>query len=199
MSEQVIFTQEAAPNQPSPEELEEFMLLMSLRLDDLLDDDDEHRFQDCMRRYAMCARHWQSWQQMHQELVFASPVEPPVNFVARVEVALVQQDRRRQLWKGVFFGALVLLLWGGVMGMGIAIGAYLLFNQGSWVGTLIHNLAFYLSALNQWLSTVRNALNAFLNTPQALGITLCYLALAAVALSLWVRFLRHTTMDAVSV
>jgi hypothetical protein len=136
---------------------------------------------------------------MHQEFVTASPMEPPVNFDERVEVALLQQDRRRQLWRGVLFGALVLLLWGGVAGMGVALGAYLLLNQGSWVGALIHNLAFSLSAMNQWFSTVRNALNAFVNTPQAVGVSLCYIALAAVALSLWVRFLRRTTMNIASI
>jgi hypothetical protein len=93
------------------------------------------------------------------------------------------------------------LLWGGLLATTVGLGVYVLFNQSTLLGDLIRNLAFFSSAVSQWLMTVRNALNAFVATPQATALAICYLALAMVMLSLWIRFLRRTvaTPEAVSV
>jgi hypothetical protein len=98
-------------------------------------------------------------------------------------------------------GVFVVLLWGGLLATTVGLGAYLLFNQGNLLGDLIQNLAFFSSAVSQWLTTLRNALNAFVATPQATALAIGYLALAVVMLSLWIRFLRQTIAapEAVSV
>ena len=100
---------------PTPEQEEEFMLLMSLSLDNLADAGEAAQFEDYLTRYPTFATQWQGWQRLHQQFVAIPHAEPPVGFVDRFEVRLIQQERRRRLWLGVLIGSLTFLLWAGVV------------------------------------------------------------------------------------
>jgi hypothetical protein len=181
---------------PTPEIEAEFVVLMSLRLDGLLDDVERQRFEDYLVCYTALAAQWQEWQQLHRWFDCAPHMDPPANLAANVTRTLLQQARRRRLWQGLLFGAFVMTLWIGVAVAGIWLGALLLLNDGSWVSNLIHNLAFLSSISSHWWRTVSNLIASFGESPQAIGASLAYIALAAVMLSLWVRFLQRTTQGA---
>jgi hypothetical protein len=194
MSEQIFAMPQMNP-QPTPEVQEEFLLLLSLRLDNLLDSAEEKQFQEMIHFYPACALAWGHWRRLHQQLVAEPAVEPPANFVQNVESCLLQQDRRGRLWQGLLIGLFVVLLWGGLLATTVGLGAYMVFNQSNLLGDLIRNLAIFSSTVSQWLTTLRTALDAFVATPQATALAICYLALAAVMLSFWIRFLRRTVAE----
>jgi anti-sigma factor RsiW len=178
---------------PTPEGEAEFSLLMSLALDNLLNQEEDRRFQYYLQSFPVCNREWRTWQQVHRRLQSAPTAEPPVDFVQKFEARLIQQERRRQLWQGALIGGLVLVLWGGLFFTIAGLSVYLLVNQAAWSGELIHRLVYSASAINQWGGTLRRALETFMGTPQAAGVGIGYLAVAIVLLSWWIRFLQRTT------
>ncbi|HMN29511.1 MAG TPA: hypothetical protein PKE45_15280 [Caldilineaceae bacterium] len=183
------------PPQPTQEIVEEFSLLMSLCLDDLLDVAERQRFEAYLARYSALAHRWRDWQRVHHKLWSAPHMEPPAGFVLRVETRLLQQDRRRHLWQGAFFALCLVGVWVGMLLLATGLGAYLLFNQGDWLTDVIHNLAYFSSTAANWLSTLRNSTYTLAASPQAMALCLGYIALAAILLSAWFRFLRQTTTD----
>ena len=177
---------------PTPAQEEEFMLLMSLSLDNLLDEEEAVRFETYLMAYPTLASHWQSWQRLHQGFVAMPPVEPPVGFVDRFETRLLQQERRRRLWFGIVIGGVTLLLWTGVIVGLFSMGAYLFVNQGSWLGALIHNLTYAWVTLGQWLKTGWETVGIFAATPQAKAVGAGYLLMATALLGGWLTFLRRS-------
>ena len=177
---------------PTPEQEEEFMLLMSLSLDDLLDEAEAARFDQYLTDFPTLALHWQSWQRLHHGFVAMPPVEPPAGFVDRFETRLLQHERRRRLWFGMVVGGVTLLLWIGVIVGLFSMGAYLFVNQGSWLSALIQNLTYAWVTLGQWLKTGWETLGLFAATPQAKAVAVGYLLLAAALLGGWLTFLRRS-------
>lgn len=185
-------TQTNGRRRPTPEQEEEFMLLMSLSLDNLLDEEEAARFETYVTAYPTLAIRWQSWQRLHQGFVAMPPVEPPAGFVERFETRLLQQERRRRLWFGIVIGGVTLLLWTGVIVGLFSMGAYLFVNQGSWLGALIQNLTYAWVALGQWLKTGWETVGIFAATPQAKAVGVGYLFMAAALLGGWLTFLRRS-------
>ncbi|RIK34669.1 MAG: hypothetical protein DCC55_32715 [Chloroflexi bacterium] len=190
MSEQARFS--PSP-QPTPEMQEEFTLLMSLRLDNLLDSSEQQQFDSYVERYPLLARQWQEWQRLHQQIAATPHAEPPPGFVDRVELCLVQFERRRRLWQGILFGGLVVLLWSGLVATIVGLGAFLLLSQGVQLNDLIYLLAYLSSTVGHWFAMLRDSLGAIAASPQTMVMLLLYVTLATILLSLWVRFLRRTT------
>lgn len=177
---------------PTPEQEEEFMLLMSLSLDQLADEEEGARFEEYLTHYPACAAQWQGWQRLHQQFVALPHAEPPADFVERFEVRLIQQERRRRLWLGLVIGSVTLLLWTGVMVGLFSMGAYLFVNQGSWVSALLQNLTYSWANLMQWIKTAWETLGSFAGTPQAKAIGAGYLFMAVALLGGWVSLLRRS-------
>lgn len=177
---------------PTPAQEEEFMLLMSLSLDNLLDEAEATRFDQYLTDFPTLAIHWQSWQRLHQGFVAMPVVEPPVGFVDRFETRLLQQERRRRLGFGVVIGGITLLLWVGVIVGLFSMGAYLFVNQGSWLSALIQNLTYAWVTLGQWLKTGGETLGAFAATPQAKAVAVGYLLMASALLGGWLTLLRRS-------
>jgi hypothetical protein len=195
MSDEKIFqaTGQGSSPQPTAALQDEFTLLMSLRLDNLLDETELAQFDTYVQSYPLFARQWRDWQRLHQQFEAAPHVAPPRDLVNRVEVGLVQQARRRRLWQGLALGATIMLLWGGLLATVAGLGTMLLFNEGGWLNDLIHQLAFISVTTGRWVATGRATINTLVASPQAAVLGLCYVTLAVVLLSLWVRFLRRTT------
>ena len=183
-------------NLPTPEVQEEFGLLMSLSLDDLLDEREQQRFQGYVEQYPVLARQWRSWQLLDRQLTLLPAAEPVDGFVERFEVRLAQQDRRRLLGRNLLIAALIVVVWVGMLVGGTALAAYVLLYQGNWLVELVHTLAYYGSAITRWGETFWNAFTSLVATPQAIGFAIGYVAVASALLALWVRFLRQSTREA---
>jgi anti-sigma factor RsiW len=183
------------PPLPVRDDAEEWESLMSLALDDLLDDADAARLDALMASDAGWSAEWQHWQAMDAELRRAPFVEPPAGFLAGVETKLAQLENRRRLRSGIIVGLAAVLLWGsGLVGL-LSLGAFVLANQAVWLNQLIHTLALgwvWLSGMAQllWSGVINVAAS-----PQAMALGVCYAMLAAVLLAGWIRLLRKTTRD----
>jgi hypothetical protein len=184
------------PPQPTPAIEEEFSLLMSLGLDDLLDGAERQRFDAYLARYSVFAEQWRAWQQLHQKLCATPHVEPPIGFAAKVELRLVHQDRQKRLWQGTLFGLFLMSIWVGLALVATGLGAFLLFNQSNLLGGLIQNLAYLSSLAASWGASLRGGAATLVGTPQTIALCLGYVGLAVILLSGWFRFLRQTTVDA---
>ncbi len=186
-------------NPPEPEDVltsaghEEFSGLMSLSLDDLLDEEGQQQFQVYLERYPVLARQWRSWQLLDRHLALAPAVEPPTGFVQRFEHRLDQQARRTLWGRNLWIASLIIVVWGGMLIGGASLCAYVLLYQGNWLAGLVHHVAYYGAAVSQWLELTWNTLNAWVATPQAIAFGLVYMMTAGALLTFWVRFLRHTT------
>jgi len=184
--------QTSGRNRPTPEQEEEFMLLISLSLDNLVDEAETAQFEQYLTQYSSFATQWQEWQRLHQQFDAMPHAEPAADFVGRFEARLIQQERRQQLWLGVVIGSVTFLLWLGVMAGLFSMGAYLFANQGSWLSALIQNLTYAWVNVLQWVRTGWSTFETFAGTPQAKAIGSGYLVITAALLMGWLAFLRHS-------
>jgi anti-sigma factor RsiW len=178
---------------PTPTEEEEFSLLMSLALDELLDEQEQEAFERYLARYSQLATQWQDWQALHRHITALPHAMPAPDFVGRFEVQLAQQERRRRLRQGFWIGFVTLLLWLGMVGGVLVVGAYLFVNQSALLASVVQNLTYFWAGMAAWLDSLATAANAFAATPQALGLGIGYLVLTLAMLSGWVVYLRRST------
>ncbi len=71
-------------------------------------------------------------------------------------------------------------------------GAYVMFRQADTLVALVHGVAYWYSALQSQLDIIVSAASALLGTTQVRGALLVYVAVAALTLACWVRFLRRS-------
>ena len=178
---------------PNPAEQDDFVVLMSLSLDQLLDDEERGRFERYLIDYTTLAEEWQQWQGLHKQLVAMPHAAPAPGFVERFELQLLQQERRRRLRQGIWIGALSLLLWVGVVVGVVGVGTYLFINQSIWLSTTIQNLIYWWATAVHWLQSLAAALAVFASTPQGKSIGAAYVVLAFGMLGAWGYFLRRAT------
>jgi anti-sigma factor RsiW len=172
---------------------EEFVLLMSLALDDLLDADERARFQAYQAAYPGLAAEWRSWQALDAELRATPSALPPAGFVSAFEAALLQRERRRRLWWGAGF-ALAIVLLSVVLIAGVAfLGAFVMFTQPAWLTELARMAAQTGALVNGGIVAVLDALGSLAGTEQARAFVMVYLFAAAALLAGWVFLLRRTT------
>jgi len=172
---------------------EEFILLMSLALDDLLDAEERARFQAYQAAYPGLAAQWRSWQVLDAELRATPSALPPAGFVTAFEVALLQRERRRRLWWGAGF-ALAIVLLSVVLTAGVAsLGAFVMFAQPAWLTELVRIAAQTSALVNGGVVAVLDALGSLVGTEQARAFMMVYLFAAAALLAGWVLLLRRTT------
>lgn len=171
----------------------DFTLLMSLALDGLLDEEEQKQFEADLTHYPALAEQWQLWQQLDAKLTNAPAAAPPPDFMQKFEMRMEGQRRRRNLWFGVTIGLLTVLMWSSIVVGGVAVGAYILDNQGVWLSQLLHNMAYLFNVVSAWVDALADTTNTVLSMPQAWGVMLGYLTLLIVVLTFWTRFLRRTT------
>jgi len=171
----------------------EFMLLMSLALDNMLDREEARQFQQHLAAYPALADEWRRWQELDSELQSTPSALPPAGFVELFEMALLYRERRRRLLWGVGIGVVVTLLWLGVMVGAMSLGAFVMFGQSAWLTELVRNAAQLSATMNNGLVIVTNALASVFSTEQARMFILFYTVAAALMLTGWVFLLRRTT------
>lgn len=184
------------PGMPPAEVEEEFMMLMSMALDGLLDADEQARLDEVTARYPALAAEWQAWQMLDAQMTAVPHIAPPVDFMATFETRLAQQQRRRHLWWGVGFGALVALLAAGMLLGVAAFGAFVLVSQPGWLSELVHGAALGSAVVAQWLRVLQNTLISVAASEQARTFGLIYIVTAVAMLAGWVLLLRRTTRPA---
>lgn len=190
------FTQRAygtTSSSPSTEIQEEFNLLMSLALDDLLDGEEQDEFELYLATYPTLDREWQEWQMLDSQLKSTPAVQPPADFMLNFEMRLQQYERRRSLWWGIAFGGVAVVLWVAVM-VGVAsLGAFVLLGQPAWLTQAVHDLAYLSANANAWVTAAGSALSSILSTQQATTLALVYVLVSAAMVASWIFFLRHST------
>lgn len=165
----------------------EFDLLMSLALDDLLDESQDQEFADELAQYPLLAERWELWQEIDQKLYDAPSIAPPSDFVQKIESQLLSQNRQRRFRFGVIVAGLTVVLWGSLIIGLIMLGSIVLQNQGIWLSNLIHNLAYGSAMVLNWIETAVTTGTTLLGTPQ-LGIVLIgYTALLTIILVGWTQ------------
>ncbi len=172
---------------------EEFTLFMSLALDGLLGEADEQRFQAYLAAYPAFARQWQSWQRLDQQLNAAPHAEPTLGFAQRFTARLDQRTQRQRRWRTTLYSVGGIVLWVGLLAGSLAMGAYVLNLQASAMGNTVHYIAWLANFVTRWWATLEGAFYVSLAAPQARYVGLVYVMAAAVMLTAWIQFLRHST------
>jgi anti-sigma factor RsiW len=81
---------------------EQMSLLMSLALDGLLDDDEQHRLDRHLAGCAMCQAEWQAMQRVSTLLEEEPMLGPPLGFALRIERRLAARAKpRRRMFGGL--------------------------------------------------------------------------------------------------
>lgn len=188
------FTQQMSMSlQPSAEIVEEFSLLMSMALDELLDSEEQAEFDLYLSTYPTLAEEWREWQMLDVQLMATPAAPPPVDFMLNFEVLLLQHERRRRLWWGMAFGSMAVLLWVAVL-VGVAsLGAFVLFGQPAWLTQAVHSLAYVSAGFGTWATAIGTAFGSVMSTQQAAGMAMVYMLMSIGMVASWIYFLRHST------
>ena len=166
--------------------------LLSLALDDQLDEQEAARLETLLAQEPNCMERWNAWQAVDSYFQQVPAVLPPVDFAAKFDERLAIRERRHRLRTGVIFGLVAVALWGSAIGGTVLLGALLWTNQSVWLGGLIHNIAYWWSALVQFGRAFGNAGEALWAAPQTRAVVLCYFLVAMGILATWFTFLRSS-------
>jgi anti-sigma factor RsiW len=183
---------EIPPVAPPSTAVAEFDWLMSLALDDLLDAEDQARFDTLLADYPQLVETWSAWQGLDRRLDAAPHVMPVPGFTARFETRLAAEEMRQQqrVW-ALMAGAVLLALAIGVV-VSVGIGNYVLTSHGAWFGTQVHNLMVAAATLSQWAQSLQSAVEALVNTPQARALGFVYAGLACLMALAGIQLMRRT-------
>ncbi|MDI9549844.1 MAG: hypothetical protein QM346_19795 [Chloroflexota bacterium] len=166
--------------------------LMSLALDDMLEPSEAELFDTLLAEDPELGEEWALWQAVDAKLLKAPRLVPSTGFVAEFERRQAQRERQRRLWFGLIVGVMAATLWVGLLAGLAGAGAYVMFRQADTLVALVHGVAYWYSALQSQLDIIVSAASALLGTTQVRGALLVYVAVAALTLACWVRFLRRS-------
>ena len=192
MSELQIFQNPPQPPAAPPEAMEEFALLMSLALDDLLDAEEQGRFDALLDRFPALAEEWEEWRAIDVQLASLPRVTPVPGFVNRFEQRLAAQDARQQRWVIGLSLTATLVTMAVVMVTLVSTGAAAFSAQGVWFGEQLHNLAYSLVLVDRWLNTLVTTALVMLGTPQARIAGLVYTVVVMAMIFIWAQVVRRS-------
>lgn len=182
---------------------DEYLMLISLGLDDMLDGAEEAQLTAHLAVCSACAATWATWQKVHQHLIAPPHLAPRLDFVARHEArrttVVMQQARRRQLWGGILFGLFAVTLWTAILGGFLLAGAYLVSSPATGLATAVFDLSYFLAALSAWTRTLWQGISVAMATSALEWVVLAYLLLAVAMVGGWIRFLQRSVRPASSV
>ncbi len=189
MNERMI---ETTVSQPDAATLAEFDWLMSLALDELLDDEDRARFEVLLAEYPSLADEWAAWQFIDGELEMTPAIAPSSGFVGRFEMHLARYEQERQRRVVMLTTALAVVA-GAIVFAGTAgMGAFVFLTQGQWIGEQMRALTLAYTSMNLWLDSVVAAAAAMANTPQAQAVGFGYAVAIIAMLAGWIYLLRRS-------
>ncbi|HAJ37873.1 MAG TPA: hypothetical protein DCL15_19560 [Chloroflexi bacterium] len=170
----------------------EFDWLMSLALDDQLDDDEQMRFEAWLADDPDLAESWRAWQWIDSEFTATPAVTPPSGFVQRFELRMAEAEKERQQRVLLLSSAAALLAVALVFALTTGIGVFVFLTQGQWVGGQVRALAMAYTSVNLWLATLGESVNALIDTPQAQVAGGLYVLLLIMLVVGWVQLLRRS-------
>ncbi len=171
---------------------DEFGMLMSLALDNLLDGAGQAQLDAHLADCARCRTQWSLWQSLDAALHAAPLTAPSPAFARNFSQRLSAQNRQRQVRLGILLGALTLVMWLiGVAGVALVIGA-LIYNQVGWFTESLHWLAYVWTAVTVIGSSLLALLGGVTEEPSAIGLLAGYVTLAGGVLVMWSRYLRRS-------
>jgi hypothetical protein len=175
--------------------MDELDWLLSLALDDQLDEQEAARLETLLAQEPSAMERQSAWHAVDSYFQQVPAVLPPVDFAAKFDERLAIWERRRRLRTGIVFGLVAVALWGSALGGTVLLGALLWTNQSVWLGGLIHNVAYWWSALVQFGRAFGNAGEALWAAPQMRAVVLCYFLIAMGILATWFTFLRNSLQE----
>lgn len=192
MSELQIYQNPPRPPAAPPEAMEEFALLMSLALDDLLDADEQQRFDALLSRYPELAEEWEDWRAIDVQLASLPHACPAPGFAGRFEARLAAEESYQQRWVLGLSLAATLVTMTVVMVSLISTGASAFLAQSVWIGEQVHNLAYALALVDRWLNTLVTTALVMLGTPQARMAGMAYTVVMMAMIFVWVQLVRRS-------
>lgn len=170
----------------------EFDWLMSLALDDQLDDDERIHLEALTAEHEELAVAWRAWQWIDSEFNATPSVTPPSGFVQRFEARLAAQEQQRRQRVLLLSATLAVMALFIVFFSTAGVGAFVLLTQGHWIGEQIRMLTLAYTSANLWLTSSIEAAAAFAQTPQAQVVGALYAVVVALMVAAWVQLLRRS-------
>lgn len=177
------------------DDADECLMLMSMALDGLLDEDERARLDGMIAADPGLAETWRQWCKVDVAFVEA-PRELPVagftnRFEARLEAKLAKERSRQR----VIMATVATFVWTSVLVLAGLLLWYLLMNQGPMLNAFARETAYYGRAISIGIGALRNTATATFSAPQSIAVAIGYTLATAALLYVWVRFLRRTTTE----
>lgn len=171
----------------------EYLMLISLALDGMLDSDEEKRLDGHLEQCSECRGQWLLWQTIDDSLRAAPVPAPAPGFSRSVVQQLARQERLRNLRVGVMLTVFTLLVWSlGLVGVCVMAGGIVYTNleRLEETGLFLSEAWAVAGVVGQSLWDVIVELTA---TSTALGVASTYLVLVVAALAVWCIIIQRTT------
>ncbi len=171
----------------------EYLMLISLALDGMLDSDEEKRLDGHLEQCSECRGQWLLWQTIDDSLRAAPVPAPAPGFSRSVVQQLARQERLRNLRVGVMLTVFTLLVWSlGLVGVCVMAGGIVYTNleRLEETGLFLSEAWAVAGVVGQSLWDVIVELTA---TSTALGVASTYLVVVVAALAVWCIIIQRTT------
>lgn len=179
----------------APDASEELEWLMSLALDNALDDQEAERLEVLLNQDVSNHDRWTAWQTVDSAFHSMPMVLPSADFGEKFSRRLLIQERQRKLRTGMIFGVAAVALWGSALICLVILGALMWSNQGALLGALIQNVSYWWMAVQQFGRSLVSTGEALLSAPQTRALVVCYIAMVLAILIGWFTFLRRSTRE----
>ena len=170
----------------------EFDWLMSLALDDQLDDDDLARLDALTAEHDDLALTWKAWQWIDSEFSATPSLTPPSGFVQRFEARLAEQEQQRQQRVLLLSAALAMMAFIVVFFSTAGVGAFVLLTQGHWIGEQVRQLTLAYTSANLWFTSSAETAVTLAQTPQAQIVGMLYALAMTAMVAAWVQLLHRS-------
>ncbi|MYH61650.1 MAG: hypothetical protein F4148_07765 [Caldilineaceae bacterium SB0675_bin_29] len=171
----------------------EYLTLISLALDGMLDSDEQKRLDGHLEQCRGCRGQWILWQAIDERLRAAPVPMPAPGFSRSVAQRLARQERLRNLRIGVMLTVFTLLVWSlGLVGVCVMAGGIVYANLGRLeeTGQFLNEVWAVAGVVGQSLWEVIVEITA---TSTALGVASTYLFVVVAALAVWCIVIQRTT------
>lgn len=171
----------------------EYLMLISLALDGMLDSDEQKRLDGHLEQCSGCRGQWLLWQAIDDKLRAAPVPVPAPGFSRSVALRLARQERLRNLRIGVMLTVFTLLVWSlGLVGVCVMAGGIVYTNLGRLeeTGQFLNEVWAVAGVVGQSLWEIIVEITA---TSTALGVASTYLVVVVAALAIWCVVVQRTT------
>ena len=171
----------------------EYLMLISLALDGMLESDEKERLDGHLEQCSECRGQWLLWQTIDDSLRAAPVPAPAPGFSRSVVQQLARQERLRNLRVGVMLTVFTLLVWSlGLVGVCVMAGGIVYTNleRLEETGLFLSEAWAVAGVVGQSLWDVIVELTA---TSTALGVASTYLVVVVAALAVWCIIIQRTT------